>query len=241
MEELLKCIEENTFNNTKEMQECIGAMVCRDDDYIVLSEEKITAALQLPGEFFVLRLHYKDYEKELQDQKIKYKLSQSLSAVVMYEDDGNSYAEIEKFVKYIYANTDEKQNAIFGIKKLEKLSQYPITILFSGILPINQLQMSIGKKIYDLIHSDDEYFQPKFAYYRDAISKDIGIPLLPVLPRLDETLDPMQVRLVDAFDKRVISEFMADEELSKSTIDKYLQKLAYVYKALMQEKKYTRG
>ena len=241
MEEIFRCIEDNTLNNTQNMKECVGKMLCNEEDYLSLDEEKILQALQIPGEFFVLRLNYEDYDKELKEQKIKYKLSQSLSAVITYEDDGSSYEEIENFVKYIYDISDEKQNVIFGIKKVEKLSKYPITILFSGILPINQLKMTIGKKVYDLINSDDIYFKPKFAQYRDLISKDIGIPILPVLPRLDEELEDMQVRLIDAYDNRLIAEFMADEEISKSTIEKYFQKLAYVYKALAQEKKYKRG
>ncbi len=241
MEEVFRCIEDNTLNNTQAMKECVGKMVCTKEDYLSLDEEKILKALQLPGEFFVLRLHYKDYDQELEEQKIKHKLSQSLSAVITYEDDGSSYEEIEKFVKYIYEISDEKQNVIFGIKKVEELSEYPITILFSGILPINQLKMTIGKKVYDLIHSDDIYFKPKFAQYRDLISKDIGIPILPVLPKLDEELEDMQVRLIDTYDNRLIAEFMADEEISKSTIEKYFQKLAYIYKALVEEKKYKRG
>ncbi len=123
-----------------------------------------------------------------------------------------------------------------GLKMVDKLSEFPITILFSGILPINQLKMTVGKEIDKLIHSDDEYFIPRFQKHRDDISKEIGIPILPVLPILDTSLGNYQVRLMDIIDNRVIAEFEVNEKLSHSTVETYLLKLFYIYKVLIQEK-----
>jgi hypothetical protein len=96
--------------------------------------------------------------------------------------------------------------------------------------------MTVGKKIYELIHSDDSYFIPRFAKHRDAVSKEIGIPILPVLPLLDSELGEFQVRLVDMVDERVISEFEVCQELSKDTLEICLLKLFYIYKVLAQAK-----
>jgi len=186
MQKLLKCIKDNTTKNTNEIQKCISSMVCETNQPIPLSSQNLLNAIEIKGEFLVLKLHYNDFEDELKNQNIKYKISQALSVIVSYEDDGNSYKYIEQFVKYIQNNSDEKQNSTFGVKNVDKLSEFPITILFSGILPINQLKMTVGKEIDKLIHSDDEYFIPRFQKHRDDISKEIGIPILPVLPMLDD-------------------------------------------------------
>ncbi len=236
MSELLSHIKKNCTKNVAEIQTCISNMVCGVNEPIALSEESLCSALKIDGEFLVLKLSYDDFEHELKSEKIKYKISQALSVIVSYEDDGNSYKNIDKFVKYIHDISDEKQNSTFGVKKVEELSEFPITILFSGILPINQLKMTVGKKIDELIHSDNEYFMPRFAKHRDAISKEVGIPILPVLPILDEKLGEFQVSLVDLLDGRVISEFEVCEELSKDTVEIYLLKLFYIYKVLVQEK-----
>jgi len=203
---------------------------------IELKQEQLIDALKLDGEFLVLKLSYDDFEDELKSEKIKYKMSQSLSVIVSYEEDANSYENIKKFVEYISENTDQKQNSTFGIKRVNELSKYPITILFSGILPINQLKMTVGSKIDKYIHSDDLYFKPKFQEHRDNISKEIGIPLLPVLPVLDEELKEQQVRLIDLYDGRVISQLEISEKLNKEILDLYLLKLFYIYKVLAQEK-----
>ena len=100
--------------------------------------------------------------------------------------------------------------------------------------------MTVGKDIDKLIHSDDGYFIPRFAKHRDKISQEVGIPILPVLPILDEDLDGLQVRLVDLLDDRVIVEFDVSQKLSKDTIEIYLLKLFYIYKVLVEEKKHTK-
>ncbi len=236
MQKLLKCIKDNTLKNTKEIENCISNMLCSDTQPIPLSQDTLIDALNINGEFLVLKLHYNDFENELKSETIKYKISQSLSVIVTYEDDGNSFKDIENFTKYIHATLDDKQNFTFGVKNVDKLSEFPITIFFSGILPINQLKMTVGKKIDKLIHSDDEYFLPRFAKHRDDISKEIGIPILPVLPLLDNELGELQVRLIDLVDDRIISEFEVSQELNKDTVDIYLLKLFYIYKVLANEK-----
>jgi len=153
----------------------------------------------------------------------------------MYEDDnGNSFHNITNFVEYIFNNSDEKQNATFGIKSVEKLSEFPITILFSGILPINQLRITVGEEIYKLIKSDDEYYLPRFKKHRADISKEVNIPILPVLPMLDKELGHFQVQLIDLTDAKVISEFEVNEVLNKETVELYLLKLFYIYKVLVE-------
>ena len=237
MKKLIDTIQANSVHNVKEIENSITNMFCSKSDPLPLTQENLINALALEGEFLVLKLHYSDFAEELKSQKIKYKISQALSVIVSYEDDGKSFKNIEKFVNYIHTVSDDKQNSTFGVKNVEKLSEFPITILFSGILPINQLKMSVGKKIDALIHSDDEYFIPRFAKHRDDISKEVGIPILPLFPILDEELGEFEVRLVDLLDGRLIAAFDVEEKLSKETIDMYLLKLFYIYKVLVDEKR----
>jgi len=234
LKELSQCIENNTLHNKQEVKSCILNMLCTQDDPIPLEESKLLDALKLEGEFLVLKLHFNDFENELKNEKIKYKISQSLSVIVSYEDDGENFLEIENFIQYIHQISDEKQNCIFGIKKVNKLSEFPITILFSGILPINQLSMRVGKKINNLIHSDDSYFIPRFQKQRDDISKAIGIPILPIFPLLDESLDDYTISLTDLTNGKLISKFEVYEVLNQDTVEIYLQKLFYIYKVLAQ-------
>ena len=237
MKELIECIKNHTVENKEEFESCISKMVCNENDPIELLEKDLQNALEIDGEFLVLKLHYNNFKDELINEKIKYKISQSLSVIVTYEDDGNSYQNIKKFVDYIHKNSDEKQNSTFGVKNVNSLSEYPITILFSGILPINQLQITVGEEINRLIHSDDAYFIPRFSKHRDEISKEVGIPILPVLPSLDKNLEKFHVRLVDLTDGRLIAEFTTDEAISKDTIEIYLLKLFYIYKILVEKSK----
>ena len=232
---LQECIEKNTVSNTQEMLECVNAMICDANEPLPLSERTLQDALNLEGEFFVLKLQYEDLEHELQEQLLKEKLSQALSVVVSYEDDGTRFESISRFAEYLYTLSDTKQNVRFGVKKVEQLSHYPIKILFSGILPINQLQMSVGKEIDALIHSDENYFTARFEKLRSELSEEIGIPILPVLPKLDARLKPYEVRLIDPLDGRVISEFETTPDFNKETIEVYLLKLFYVYKVLAEK------
>lgn len=237
MHKLLECIKANTTQASRRaIEHSVLNMVCDIDSPIPLSQDNLIDALTINGEFLVLKLHYDDFEQEIKDEKIKYKISQALSVITIYQDDGYQESKIIDFLKYISDNSDRKQNSTFGIKNVKKLSKFPITILFSGILPINQLDMSVGRKIYELINSNDNYFKPRFEQHRDDISKEINIPILPVLPYLDDTLDESQVRLVDLCDGRVIAEFNVSEELNTKTVDIYLEKLFFIYKTLSEAK-----
>ncbi len=137
MNELKSYIQRNVTNDIENVESTILNMICADDALIELSQKSLLDALHVEGEFLVIKLNYSDFEDEIINQSIKYKISQSLSVVASYEDVGDSYDDIEKFIKYINANSDEKQNSTFGVKKVQKLSEFPITILCSGILPIN--------------------------------------------------------------------------------------------------------
>lgn len=237
MQELISYINENCVNNKEEIKSTLLKMICQSYEPIALDEKNLLDGLKLDGEFLLLKLHYSDFDTELKNEIIKYKISQALSVIVSYEDDGKSFENIEKFVNYIANIADAKQNATFGVKRVEELSDYPITILFSGILPINQLGMQVGQDIYDLIHSDDSYFPQRFSEFRDAISKEVDIPILPLFPRFNKEIKPKQVILTDLLDGRVISSFELVEDPSKDAVESYLLKLFYIYKTLVQQNK----
>ena len=236
MNRLIEKIKDLTPKNTEEAIETITSMVGDESAPILLDEEDLLKALSIKGEYLLLKLRYEDFADELKYEKIKYKISQSLSIVTSYEDDGKSFEDIEKFVNYISTLSTPKQNAIFGIQKVEKLSEYPIKILFSGILPINQLKIHISQDIYDLIHADEDYFIPRFREFREVLSEEIGVPILPVFPKLDTTLKPTEAMLIDLVDGRVVSRFSTAEDMNKLTIEVYLQKLFYIYLTLANKK-----
>ncbi|MEA2110696.1 MAG: hypothetical protein U9P71_01480 [Campylobacterota bacterium] len=236
MKQLIECIKNNSIENVPAIEKSICNMICSSSDSVPLSSDTLTNALSLEGEFLVLKVAYDDFISESKSEKIKYKISQSLSVVVSYEDDGSSYEDIKKFVTYFYENSDDKQNLSFGVKKVDSLSKYPITILFSGILPINQIQITLGKKVYELIRSDDAYFIPRFAKHRDDISKEIGIPILPVLPSLNTELEEFKVQLLDLTNGKLIAKFETDEGITKESTEVYLLKLFYIYKVLAEDK-----
>lgn len=142
MDKLIECIKDKAANNFTEVQEHIVSMVCEEDDYLSLSKAKLIDALNLDGDFLVLKLSYENFEDELKNEIIKHKMSQSLSIIVKYEDDKKSYKIIRNFVNYIDENSYEKLDSTFGIKEVDKLSEYPITILFSGMIPITKLEVA---------------------------------------------------------------------------------------------------
>jgi hypothetical protein len=237
LKNLINTINNNTIGDNREIIDALLNMTSKEKRRFSLSEEDVERALCISGEFLVLKLSYEDFEDELKSEKIKYQISQSLSVIVSYEDDGKSFHNIEKFVNYIADHVDPKQNSIFGIKEVSKLSHYPVTILFSGILPINQLRIHLGQKLYDLMHSDKEYYAKRFIEFRETLSKEIGIPILPLFPSLDTTLKPTEVVLNDTYDNRLISRFITEEYPNKDTAESYLMKLFYIYKRLVIQKK----
>ena len=61
MEKLVECVKSNTIGNAEELENCISSMVCSQRDPIELSEENLIDALEIEGEFLVLKLHYSDF------------------------------------------------------------------------------------------------------------------------------------------------------------------------------------
>ena len=236
MQQLTKTIKESTPLDTKIAIDTITNMTCSSEFHAPLNDDDLNQALSIDGEYLVLKMHYDEFKQELVNETIKYKISQSLSVIVSYEDDGKSYSKIEQFVNYISKLCDPKQNATFGIKKVDKLSEYPITLLFSGILPINQLTMHISQDIHDLIHSDEEYFKTRFQEFRDVLSQEVGIPILPVFPKLNTTLKPTQIMLIDLVTGDVVSRFETVETMDRMSIESYLVKLFYIYITLARKK-----
>lgn len=221
-----------------EMLDAMGDMVCDDDSCVIkLKEENILNVLKSEGEFKVIKLKYEDLQEELDSKKLKYLLSQSIHVIISFEDDGSKKNEIESLLKYFYEFTTPRQSLNFGIKHVKNFSEFPIKIIFGGILPINQLRTYLGKDIYNLITSNQEYFRPIFQKLRDEISDEIGVTILPIYPTLDKNLNPNQVQLFDTFEKKVIYEFEVSPFSDKKGIDVYLVKLFYIYKKLAQ--KYT--
>jgi hypothetical protein len=232
LEKLVELIKSLTPKNTNEAVKTITGMVCSDELYCPLSEGALCDALSIKGEYLVIKMCYEDFSKEFLTNNLKYKVSQALSVIVSFEDDGSCFENIEEFTTYISDIIDTKQNTLFGVKKVKKLSKYPVTILFSGILSINQLKMYIGSAIDSTIKSDEEYFQHRFKEFRDFVSQEIKMPILPLFPQLKTSLNPTEVILVDIIDERIIVQFQTKKSLNKDVIDEYLIKLFHLYISL---------
>ncbi len=218
-------------DSSEKSYELIKNMIS-DNTYVELEVDKLIKALSIDGEIFIVQMSYDDYDSEMKTSKLRYLISQALSVVVSYEDDSKQSYRINKFANYIKDISDEYQNSIFGVKKVDKLSSMPITILFSGVLPINQLEMGVCKDVWEFINSDDDYFKPRFKKLRDDISKDCGVRILPLLPYFDKTLKPLNVSLKDIKENKIITEFEVIKNLNKETIEIYLEKIKQVYLAL---------
>jgi small GTP-binding protein len=150
------------------------AMRCDIDDPIALGESELFETLRLPGEYLILQAAYTDLAKEVKEEKIKYKISEALSVVAVFEEDGRSLDDIENFVRYIRSVTDPLQRWVFGVKRVDRLSETPVTLLFGGILPINKLRMRLGSELAKLIFTHADHFIPRFAALRLEISRKIA-------------------------------------------------------------------
>ena len=232
MKKLEKFIENNCVQNVEEMKQTVVDMVCEDDAYLPLSAEEVLRVLECKGEFFVLKLSYEELQQELQEKKIVPKLANSLCVTISFEEDGEHYEDIENFLQYVKKHLDEQQNFIFGIRRVDKTSPFAIKILFSGILPINQLVMTMGEALYDRLYGEGNNFKEKFKHYRAMVSQEIGMPLLPLLPKIDNSLDDFEVKLVDPLEGKTIAAFDLKEDVNEKTIDIYLLKLFNIYKKL---------
>jgi hypothetical protein len=212
--------------------EALMAMRCDVDDPIALGESELYDALRLPGEYLILKASYQDLERELKEEKIKYKISESLSVVAVFEEDGSALPEIENFVRYIRGVTDPLQHWVFGVKGVERRSETPVTLLFGGILPINQLRMRLGSRLARLIADHADHFLPRFAALRLEVSRKVGIPILPLFPKEDPTLPGNRAELYDPLDGRTICRFdVADPERPEG-VERTLAQLARVFEGL---------
>jgi hypothetical protein len=211
------------------------AMRGTQDDPMPLHDADFITSIEGPGEFFILTAAYEDLEAELHLQAIKRHVGESLAIVAAYEDDGNSLPHIENFVRYIHGLSDPSQHAIFGIKKVTRLGEQPVKILFGGILPINQLRMRYGTAIAALLEREKDHFIPLFAELRQQLSQAIGLPILPLFPDTDPSLPPNRVILFDPTNGQTVCRFDVERTDDKKGLDLYLMKLYYTYLTLGEQ------
>jgi len=227
--ELIELIKSKTLkDNTQSVIENLEAMLCNNGEFDV-DESMLHDALQGRGEFFLLQVRYEDFSSKQEHPLLEKKLKEALCITITFEDDGSQYTNIEEFVKYLYAHTTQEQKFCFGIKKVETLSEYPIRILFSEIYPINQLEIHLGKWIFDFIESDKSYFEQHFAYIREELSRELKIPILALDTKYDAGLDDNEVLLLDSVTKEEIVNFRVEKNEDKKALDLYLLKLYYVF------------
>ena len=218
----------------------IEAMVCTQDAPIPLNKNLLVAACRLDGECACILANYEDATQELEEQKLRYKVSEALSVIVSFEDDGSSFNKVASCVEYLSTLCDEKQNFLFGVKNVDKLSAYPIKILFSGILPINQLHLHLGKGIKQFIDSDEMYFKKRFAKLREDISQEISIPILPVVPVINESLGAYEIVFQDPLTGEAVAKLTLDTPLTKESLEPYLAKIFTIYTLLAKQMCYNR-
>jgi len=199
-----------------------------------LAEEDISCALALAGESLVLELSYEDLLQDKEQGRVILKLLEALSVLVCFEDDGTQFDTIAKYIQYLHSNTQKEQNFLFGVQTVQQLSSTPVTILLSGILPINQLEIAIGTTLYEFIQNNYELLLPHFTQFRQQLSQEIGIPILPIKHYADANLQTHQIALKNGEDGTVICECKVKSENMDPTeiIDDYLRKLYFVYKKL---------
>jgi hypothetical protein len=215
-------------------EQLLNTFTCKENDPVKLSEKDVTKALSLEGETFLITLNYDEITKEFKENKIQHKILEALSILVCFEDDGTHFEDIVSFTHYIYETTEESQHFQFGIKKVTQLSQTPISLLLTGIHPINQLEIAIAPDLYQFIESKKDLLEPKFVKLRGNLSKKIGVPILPVEYYKDNSLAPKQVLLKDKQTNVNLCSCQLhnpqdkDEDVFK-TIDEYLFKIAYAF------------
>ncbi len=187
----------------KRLTEIQEKLYC-SDELIGLSKDDIALAMQRGGKYFYIELDYNDLLKEPKEQKLYKKLIESLSILIAFEDEGNKQDMIENFLKYIHKNTQKEQHLQFGIKKVQTLTKYPVKIFFSEILPINQLEIAVGAKLYKYAEAKRSFLKESFQNFRSEISKEIGIPLLPINNYKDDTLDAYSIKLLHSESQKQI-------------------------------------
>ena len=236
MQRLLDAVTQKTVpERTGEMQKAIAQMVCNESQPIPLEPDALSDALEKEGEFLLLQMSYDDFAKEPEERKIARKLREATAIVASFEDDGSSVDAIEEMLKYIHDRLDELQSFRFGIKRVERLSDAPVSILFAGILPINQLRLKVGEEVMRMLETHRDYYAPLFRSLRHELSEETGVPILPLEPRPDPDSPPRTVQLEDPYTGQVICEFEVAPLIAKEGLEIYLVKLYYVYKRLIQQ------
>ncbi|NPA66119.1 MAG: hypothetical protein GXO11_04465 [Epsilonproteobacteria bacterium] len=236
MQNLYNLIEQKTVPQHQEyVKQALSSMLSKEALIQPVTEELLVKTVRLDGEFQVVLMDYNDLAEELQTKALRHLIKSALGIVVQFEEDGSCFEKIKTFSEYIYDFTSQEQSLHVSVEKVDTLSKTPIKILFGGILPINQMQMYIGKGLYDVIASEPDFFQPLFNIVRKKITKQIGIPLLPLYPEIDENLKPYEAKLVDPIEDKIIAKFEVDSCNTKENIDKYLLKLYYIYQKLAKQ------
>ena len=205
-------------------------MVCENSP-LPLTLKDIEEALKIEGDTFFIELKYTDIEKELQEQKVLYKILESYSVVICFEDDGKRYNDIHTLVSFLHNNSPLSINFRFGIKEVEKLSNDPIKILLSGILPINQLEIQIEEKLYKYIEKNKNKLSKKFLKTREILSEKIGFTILPVKYYPSKDMLPQSIKLINPYTKQTICECKATKKTKNidKIIEEHLDKLSMAY------------
>ncbi len=211
------------------IQSSILQMVCNDSQPMPLDENTLTEALMLEGEFLLLEIDYDELRKQMERRTLEREATEALSIVVSYEDDGKRLESIETSLKFFHDNLDAIQNFRFGIRRVEKHSDTPIRILFSGILPINQLQLTFGEGIAKLIDSHRSYYHERFQALRIEASRNIGIPILPISATVDPQLPPFKARVQERVGGRIVSEFSMPGHTDSQDIEAFLLKIFHIF------------
>jgi len=221
-------VKKTVQENQKDVLQNIDSMICSESE-VSLDDEALYAALEKEGEFFILKAKYEDFDLFSKNEPLDTKLNEALSITICFEDDGNKYEKIEAFVKYIYSHTTQDQKFVFGVKRVDKLSDFPIKILLSEIYPINQLEIHLGRWIANFIDLNEEYFKEHFAYVREKISQEIGIKILPLNRIVGDHLRDNEAFLVDSVTQEKIVAFSIDKCDDKKALDIYLLKIFYIF------------
>jgi len=223
------------ITQTKELEE----IFCIDNSSLFsLSSLSLSKALSLQGENYLLQLSYEDVAQELKERKLTQKINEALSILVCFYDDGTKFNTIESFSRYLYNATQKTQYLKIGVTQSKNKSHHPVTIFFSGILPINQLNIVIEKNLYCFIEQHQEKLKEKFQATKERLLRELGTIILPVEHYPKENITPNTLYLEDAKTGSKLCECRVENNsyTPEEIIDDYLEKLYFVYKKLLTTK-----
>lgn len=235
---LLEVVGERTApEKTAGMQVLLSEMVCNENQPIPLSARDIVETLSRPGEFHVVTLDYEEAQREIETHRLDASLNEALTILACFEDDGRRMSQIEDFVAYLHDKLDDFQRFRFGVKRVTSLSDHPVILLFSEILPINQLRLVMHPDAMRYLMEKEEKLQPHFRRIRYALARKLGIPILPFHRVVDPELPPERILVVDPVSDKTIAQFSVESGLNDETLDIYLEKLIRLYHRLAKEQK----